>query len=305
MSIKTSKTVSFKGGSVKFNVVYNKKNMYSCVFLEFETSQSKLLERLLEQFCVEKCLTTGINVNNGIISAIHGESSIVIYCPENKITNNIINIYMYLSKAKLNSPNQKIVKTGDYNKLSKEIKNFSVRVCGKCKTFIKNLDEDSAKIQRFKDCMERVEAKSRDNISVDTEPKDDLTMDYYFQKSNDSLGQLYLSIIARDVPCKITKGKIQFYTSGGISKFKDMLLHKNVYQGLVKSFLTQAGNVGSPASNDTGGKKYKEKINTIMDVENQMSYIYSHLRGFSYQFKGVDEIKKVDPTLMSGLKTLK
>ena len=84
-----------------------------------------------------------------------------------------------------------------------------------------------------------------------------------------------------------------------------MLLHKNVYQGLVKSFLTQAGNVGSPASNDTGGKKYKEKINTIMDVENQMSYIYSHLRGFSYQFKGVDEIKKVDSTLMSGLKTLK
>ena len=42
-----------------------------------------------------------------------------------------------------------------------------------------------------------------------------------------------------------------------------------------------------------------------MDVENQMSYIYSHLRGFSYQFKGVDEIKKVDSRLMSGLKTLK
>ena len=50
MSIKTSKTVSFKGGSVKFNVVHNKKNMYSCVFLEFETSQSKLLERVFDHW---------------------------------------------------------------------------------------------------------------------------------------------------------------------------------------------------------------------------------------------------------------
>ena len=84
---------------------------------------------------MEKCLSTGVNMNNAIYSAIPGQSSIVLFVPENKITNNISLLLAYLGKTHLTSVQARFVGSGDYGKLANDIRSFSVDVTGKCKTF--------------------------------------------------------------------------------------------------------------------------------------------------------------------------
>ena len=84
-----TKSLSLKSGSVNISAQHNKKFQCAVLYVEFETSQKQLLSILLQKYITEKRLGTGLNMNNAIYQAISGETSIALFVPENKLTNNI------------------------------------------------------------------------------------------------------------------------------------------------------------------------------------------------------------------------
>lgn len=298
-----STNVKIRGGNINIKATHNKKFQSALLYVEFKTSQDDLLSLLLQKYAAEKRLFAGINMNNGINSVITGQHSILLVVPENKITQNISLLYAYLNKTHLTSQQAKLCGSGDYKKLSSDIKDFSVIVTGKCKNFIAALKNDATKIVNMIHQIDNTSPKDRDSIKVDaneTSIGKTINLD-----GLSNLGMLYLSICMEDIPCKITKDKLTFLSSNGEERFKEKMMWKDTFQGKVKSFLTQTGAVGSPSSNDSGGKKYKEKCEMILNCENVLATIFAKLRGFNYSFDNVKELKKIDSNALGKVKGLK
>lgn len=298
-----SSSVKIDGGNIKFKATHNKKFQSTLLFIDFETSQKNLLNLLLQKYVSEKRLFAGVNMNNGIYSAITGETSIFLIVPENKITQNISLLYTYLTKTHLTSQQAKLCGSGDYKKLSSDIKNFDVIITGKCKNFINALKNKAPKIEHMVSQINAITPKERENISVD-KVDSDIGKTISLSGFSDE-AMLYMSICLEDVPCKISKDKITLLSKNGLEKINEKMMMKDVFQGKVKSFLTQTGAVGSPSSNDTGGKKFKEKSEMILSCENVLANIFSKLRGFNFSFSDVSQLKKVDSEAMAKVKSTK
>lgn len=298
-----STDVKIKGGNIKIKATHNKKFQSALLFIEFDTSQKNLLNLLLQKYSCEKRLFTGINMNNGIYSSITGENSILMIVPENKITQNISLLYAYISKTHLTSQQAKLCGSGDYKKLSSEVKEFNVIVTGKCKNFINALKNNAPKIVNMVNQINAITPKDRDNINVDKVDScigKTITID---NLSNEAM--LYLSICMEDIPCKISKDKLTLLSKNALERLEEKMMWKDTFQGKVKSFLNQTGAVGSPSANDTGGKKFKAKSDMILTCENVLASIFSKLRGFNYSFDDVSELKKVNSEAMNKVKSLK
>ena len=295
--------VKIKNGNIKIDATHNKKFQTAVLFVEFDTSQKTLLSLLLQKYAHEKCLFTGVNMNNGMYSVITGETSIFMLIPENKITQNISLLYAYISKAHLTAQQAKLCGSGDYNKLSSDIKKFDVIVTGKCKNFINALKNNAPKIVNMVNQIDAISPKDRDAIDV-------TKVDSCIGKTINLNGlskeaMLYLSICMENVPCKITKDKLTLLSKNGTSELDEKLMWKDAFQGKVKSFLGQTGAVGSPSANDTDGKKFKAKSEMILKCENILASIFSKLRGFDFSFSNVSELKKVNSESMSKVKSIK
>ena len=298
-----STNVKIKDGNIKIKATHNKKFQTTLLFVEFNTSQKNLLNLILQKYASEKRLFTGVNMNNGIYSAITGENSILMIVPENKITQNISLLYSYISKTHLTSQQAKLCGSGDYKKLSSDVKEFNVIVTGKCKNFVNALKNNAPKIVNMVNQINAITPKDRDNINVDkvdscigkTINIDDLSDD----------AMLYLSICMEDIPCKISKNNIVLLSKNAIERLEEKWMWKDTFQGKVKSFLTQTGAVGSPSANDTGGKKFKAKSDMILECENVLASIFSKLRGFNYSFSDVSELKKINSVAMNKVKMIK
>lgn len=293
------KTLSTKGGKIDINAVFNKKFKQAVLFVDFKTTQKKLLAALLHKYAVEKCLTNGVSMVNGIISAISGETSIVLVVPDNKITNNIALLRAYLGKAKLSAAVQKQVGKGDYNKLVKDINSFDVIVTGACRTFCKALDNNEKKIDTLISNLNSIKDVDRESFS-----NDDIGY-CSVEFSGNATAQLYASICLGNIPCNVHKDRIEFLTPDGCEQFRTRMMYKDTFQALVKQFLRQTGACGSPAANDAGGKKYKEKCDYILLCEATLSEIYSRLRGFEYKFLNISQLNAVDAEAMSNVKKIK
>lgn len=303
-----SVTSTIKGGSVeaKFSVTINKKFQSALIYIQFDTSEKDLLSLLLQKYVSEKVLTTGLNANNSALSAVAGETSIAIFAPENKITQNVLFLYAYLNKTKLSSAQSKLIKSGDYDRLSSDIKKFSVEITGKCKNFAAALQNNAPKIDRLKQSLSAVATVNREAIK-----NTDVKTDFYETTLTDasSTAALYLSIAMDNIPCTIhTSGKnitLRILSPNGRELLQSRTLFRDTFQAKVKSFLTQSGSVGSPSANDKGGVAYKAKCKTILECENVLAFIYSDLRGFKFSFSSEDELKKVDSEAMSKVRNLK
>ena len=157
--------ISFSGGKISMRAIHNKKQLLSTVFLNFNTSEEMLLNLLLQQFIHEKVCVSGVNMNNGIVSACATTNGIVITIPEAKIVSNILQIYNYLMKTELKSPQNKYLSNGSYKKLSKDVSDFKVMITGKCKNFsIAMEDSSSKKMQHLKDTIGSFSSKDRSDI---------------------------------------------------------------------------------------------------------------------------------------------
>ena len=80
-----STSIKINGGNIKFKAIHNKKFQSTLLFIDFNTSQKDLLNLLLQKYVSEKRLFAGVNMNNGIYSAITGETSIFLIVPENSV----------------------------------------------------------------------------------------------------------------------------------------------------------------------------------------------------------------------------
>lgn len=298
-----STTIKTKGGSIKIEATHNKKFQSALLFVEFDTTQKALLSMLLQKYVSEKRLFGGVNMNNGIYSAITGETSILLTVPENKLTQNISLLLSYLSKAHLTSQQAKLCGAGDYKKLSSDIGDANIIITGKCKNFINAIKNKAPKIENMTNQINAITPKDRDSFNVERADTDIGKTININGLSNEAM--LYLSICLEDTPCKISSNKITLLSKNASCKMDEKMSMKDVFQGKVKSFLTQTGAVGSPSSNDAGGKKYKAKCEMILENENVLATIFSRIRGFNFSFSNVSELKKVNSESMNKVKSIK
>lgn len=298
-----TKSLSLKSGSVNISAQHNKKFQCAVLYVEFETSQKQLLSILLQKYITEKRLGTGLNMNNAIYQAISGETSIALFVPENKLTNNIALLVSYLHKTHLTSQQAKLISSGDYSKLSSDIKSFKVLITGKCKTFIAALKSNATKINNLVSQLNAIEPKDREAFNTSNQVASSYGESVNFDGSAAD-AKLYASIVCEDIPCKITSSGITFLCENGMERLREKLRFKDTYQGKVKSFLTQTGAVGTPAKNDAGGSKFKAKSEYILACENALAHIYSGLRGFNYSFSSTDKLKKVDSNAIAKVKAI-
>lgn len=297
-----SSELKFKGGSVHISATHNKKMQTAILFVEFKTGEKNLLSYMLQKYAAEKRLCSGINMNNGVSSVITGETSIVLFVPENKITQNIVLLYAYLAKTHLTSQQCKVCGSGNYKKLASDIKDFDVTITGKCKNFIHALKNKTPKIENMLNQFSNIEHKNRESfeIAVKKRPGESLSL-----PDLDATAMFYLGICCENIPCVINKNKITFLDKNGFERFEEVMLFKDAFQAKVKTFLTQTGSVGSPASNDKGGAKHKEKCKMILQCENVLAKIFSKVRGFNYSFDNVNELKKVNSDAIAQVRTIK
>ena len=242
-------------------------------------------------------------MNNAIYGGISGETSIALFVPENKITNNIALLIAYLNKTHLTSQQAKLINSGDYKKLSSDIKGFNVTVTGKCKTFIAALKSNATKIQNLVAQLNAIEPKDRESFTSSNLADSDYGAEIRFDGSS-AMARLYASILLEDIPAKIGTSNITFLCENGPARLAEKLRFKDVLQGKVKSFLTQTGSVGTPAANDTGGVKYQAKVSYILACENALASIYSKLRGFNCSFSDAESLKRVDSAALAKVKAI-
>jgi hypothetical protein len=301
-------TLSFSGGKVSLRAIRNKKHMLSTVFINFDTEEEELLNLLLQQFIQEKVCVCGVNMNNGIANACATTKGIMIMIPESKIVSNILQIYNYLMKTELKSPQNKYLKKGSYKKLAKDISDFKVMITGKCKNFSTAIeDSKSKKMEHLKDGLAAFSPKNRADISNDN-PKDfeccpnPKPLVYKGNKAE----KLDLCIFLKDLPCVLEGDNIVPLSTDFRCRLAEKLVYKTTVQAQLKAFRTQTGSVpSSPAANDAGGKKHKEKCNYILDCENFLAEIVSTLHGCPATFGSVDAIKKVNASSPALIKSLK
>ena len=157
----TEKTFKNKDFEYTFKACNHKKLPYTVVYIKIDTTENDLLHSLTCKYKMAKLIEAGINPNNFMHETICGKNGIVLYCPENKITNNIVNYIKYLSTESLNQK-QMYGKQSSYSKLLKCLKKVTVIVTGKCKTFIKNcmLKDSVKKKKKMMECI----AMKNDNI---------------------------------------------------------------------------------------------------------------------------------------------
>ena len=246
-------------------------------------------------------------MNNGIYTATSGDSSIALTVPENKITQNIALLYNYLLRAKLTSQQAKQLGSYSYSTLSNDIKSFDVLITGKCKTFIAALNSDGAKIDRMMDSIVNAKQAERENGSGDG--TDEEVIKVRTNGADKELVALYLSVVLGNIPCRFRMESDGFsiilLCSGCRECVRKLLMWKDTFQGKVKTFLGQSGAPGSPSAGPEGESKWKSKCKNILECQNKLAEIYSGVRGFSYKFGDVEELKRVDSKAIGIVRGLK
>jgi hypothetical protein len=257
-----SKKLSSKHIQANIEAVVNKKNQLATVSITFDT-KSSLLFPLLQKYAYDKCPGICRNTNNHIHSVLVGEKSICIVVPETKILSNILLIYKHLQRARISANYVKYLPKSkhSYNTLAKDVQSFNVSVVGKCKNFIRNISENTPRVEAFLKNLSTIDKGDRDDVEgkgIAFECSNTLKFD---NLSSDGL--LYLSIVTCQIPSSISKSSITFLDAGGSCMFYELLAHKTSFQDRVKAFLLQGGAIGTPSKGDKDKSKFKEKKNSI------------------------------------------
>lgn len=171
MSVKTnpvaSKSFSKGGISLKFKTEATPKLPSVYMYIKIDTTQKDLLYCLSIKYTNEKLLKFGSHANNNAYNMIPGVNGIVINCPENKITNNILQYITYLKKSQLKPVQFYSSSKGSYSALMKDIDKLDITIVGKCKTFAKNcinVSQTVPKISKLMDSLSAISINKREDI---------------------------------------------------------------------------------------------------------------------------------------------
>lgn len=160
-----SKAFKGKKFDVKVSATPIKKLPFVIMYIKINTAEKDLLHCLSKQYKLERLASVGVNPINGAISMIAGVNGLTVECPENKIVKNITQYMNYLAKAVVKPACYLGEKKGSYKKLSEDMKSFEISVVGKCKTFLKNLeDPKSTKIPKLLKSLDTIQFKERPDI---------------------------------------------------------------------------------------------------------------------------------------------
>jgi hypothetical protein len=156
----SAKTFSKGSLSLKFHTLPTPKIPAVYMYIKIDTTQKDLLYCLSLKYVKERLLKFGSHANNNAYNMIPGVNGIIINCPENKITNNILQYLTYLKKAQL-KPNQFYsASKGSYSTLMKDIDKIEIMILGKCKTFTKNCIDVSQTVPKISKLLDSISATS-------------------------------------------------------------------------------------------------------------------------------------------------
>ena len=296
-----SKHVRYENGTVRFRAIFNKKPSSNIVCIKYNTTQDRLLYVILEKFVAEKILDAGMNINNQITSGYATTKGIIVTVPDNKIFSVIQQIHRYVLNTTLNITQQKIVGKGNYDKLYKDIGTFDVSIIGKCRLTHKALDNSrDKKIENFVRGMDAISHRNKEDFDVNgAYEMETIKCDL------NAAAKMAFTICYSHLPFVFEGNNIKLLSPHALDALEERAAFKNGFQGKVKAFQTQFGNVGSPASNDSGQKKFKEKCKAIQDSCNFIADIYSSMHGFSFKYANLEAIKMVDSDAMRDAKAVK
>ena len=153
---------SFTKGTLtlKFHTIPTMKTPCVYMYIKIDTNQKELLNCLSIKYAKEKLLTFGSHANNNAYNMIPGVNGLVVACPENKITNNILQYITYLKKAVLKPAQFYSTGKGSYSTLMKDIDKLDITIIGKCKTFTKNCIDVSQTVPKISKLLDSISATS-------------------------------------------------------------------------------------------------------------------------------------------------
>lgn len=297
-----SKHIRYEGGTVRVRAIFNRKSSANVLCLKYNTKEDRLLYVILEKFIAEKVLDCGLNINNQITSGFATNKGIVVTVPDNKIFSVIAQIQRYILNTTLNITQQKIVGSGSYSRLYKDIGTFDAMIIGKCRLTERALGNSrDKKIENFVRAMDAIAYRDKDDFDANA-PYEIETIK---GGSLNAAAKLAFAVCYSHLPFYFEGNDIKLLSPTALSDLEERAVYKNSFQGKVKAFQTQFGNVGSPSSNDAGQKKFKEKCKLIQESVNFMAEIYGALHGFNYHFSNLDAIKSVDSEAIAAAKSVK
>jgi hypothetical protein len=218
---------------------------------------------------------------------IPGPNGIIINCPENKITNNILQYLIYLSKATI-KPNQFYAKSGtktSYSTLLKDIKNLDVTIVGKCKTFTKNcisVSDTVPKMKKLLDSITSIKEVKREDIESKCEDCKVVNI-----KASDCAVVDAVVLLGGCCCIKTTSSGFELCCCCGCCG-----TYADTFRAQLKAFRGQFGAIGSKMD-----AKAKEKCKYV----NEMAKMITGVKGSEKSLKE-NEIAKVD---MESIKIVK
>ena len=296
-----SKQVRYDGGTVRFRAIFNRKPAANVVCIKYNTREDRLLYVILEKFVAEKILDAGLNINNQITSGYATSKGIVVTVPDNKIFSVISQIQRYVLNTTLNIPQQKIAGSGSYSKLYKDIGTFDVMIIGKCRLTARALGNSrDKKIENFVRAMNAISYRDKDDFDANGAYEPEI-----IKGELNAAAKMTFAVCYSHLPFVFEGNNVKVLSPHGFDSLEERAVFKNGFQGKMKAFQTQFGNIGSPSSNDSGQKKFKEKCKLIHESCNFMAEIYGAMHGFSFKFSNLDAIRSVDSDAMRDAKAVK
>ena len=296
-----TKNIKYSHGNIKINYLYNKKSSATYIAMIYNTKQNMLLYYLLEKFISEKVLINGLNINNHIMNAYATSYGIFLIIPDNKVFSVIQQIQRYLLTGELNQQQAKLIGNGSYEKLHKDIYSFTIYITGKCRLTDKSLTSKDKKIENLIKNLDIIIEKNIDDFDFNGK-YDNETINC--GKLN-NYSKLMFCICYDNIPFVFDNDKIIMLNPSSLENIKERSVFKNIFQGKIKSFQTQFGNIGTPSAQDKSGEKHKEKCKLLFNSVNIISEMISELHGFSFKFNKIDDIRTVDSFSLTEMKKIK
>jgi len=241
LGVSSTKTFTKGTLSLKFNVLPTPKIPSAWMYVHIDTSQKDLLYSLSLKYVKEKLLKFGSHPNNNAYTMIPGVNGIVVNCPENKITNNILQYITYLKKAQLKLIQFYSSSTGNYSMLMKDLDKLSISIIGKCKTFTKNCIDVAQTVPKIAKLMESVSATTVAKREEIQNPKFEKCEMVSVKAANGNVVDAMLILHSCGIGCLKT-------TASGFEVCKptcpSCLDYADTFRAQLKAFRSQFGAIG-------------------------------------------------------------
>lgn len=284
-------------GKISVKLLENKKQQYAQVLIQFTSSESELLNALLERFIREKSLTVGTSVSTKMANlTTRGLSSIYYTVPDSKLLSSITVIYAFMMKSKIKASEVKTLlhKKASYKKLHSDLRSFSVFITGKCIATARKFASKDKAIMRFENVIKatpvNVKIEAKDIMMGKTLPPPCEEVVEETQHLT-PFQRLLLAVLMSDNYFHFnSSGKIVLCPNEKEWFAMQLKLYKDILNAKYKAFIQQGGSLGSkPSKNDSNGEKLKLRNSNAVAVARFNVEMMNHLFGVDMKLTDINE----------------